>query len=134
MQTRPDKTALLMAIARFLVEDARPALADPRLNFRALIAANLANIVAAELASDDAHVTREIDRLRKILPVSPPPALTPDERRAQLSEMSSALTKMLRETQSSPAEIARIAALLQETLRDKLSIDNPRFDTSLEIE
>ena len=134
MQERPNKIALLMAISRFLVEDARPALSDPRLSFRALIAANLASIVASELTSDDTHTAREIERLRAILPDSPPAAPSLDERRSQLADLNARLARTLRDTQPAPAELARIASLLQETLRDKLSVDNPRFDTSPEIE
>ncbi len=70
MQERPDKQVLLTAIARFLVEEARPALADPRLNFRALIAAHLASVVASELTSDEETVTRELARLRAFFPDS----------------------------------------------------------------
>ena len=134
MQERPNKLALLMAISRFLVDDVRPALSDPRLSFRALIAANLAGIVASELASEDAHVTRELDRLRAIFPEVAPAPASFEDRRALLAALNGRLAKTLREAETAPAEITRIARLLRETLHDKLSIDNPRFDTSLDIE
>lgn len=136
MQERPNKLALLAAISRFLIEEARPALADPRLNFRALIAAHLANVVASELASDEGAVTRDLARLR---PFFPDPSLVPaseslDDRRALLADMNARLAARLREKTPHPAELAEIAAALRESLREKLAIENPRFDTSLEIE
>ena len=42
MQNRPSKTDLLEAVARFLERDVKPAIKDPSLSFRVLIAANLA--------------------------------------------------------------------------------------------
>jgi hypothetical protein len=137
MQERPDKVVLLGAIARFLVEEARPALADPRLSFRALIAAHLAGVVAAELMSDDESVTREIARLRPFFPdVTDAAATNPsfEARRALANELNARLAARLRETTPAPEEIARIAAALLESLREKLAIENPRFDTSLDIE
>jgi len=134
MQERPDKTALLMSIGRFLIEEARPALADPRLAFRALIAANLANIVASELASDDAHAARELQRLRAMFPDSPEAAATPAEQRAQIIALTSRLAALLTTDASGESDLALIGAALRESLADKLSIDNPRFDTSLDIE
>jgi hypothetical protein len=133
MQERPNKSALLMSIARFLLEEARPALTDPRLNFRALIAANLAGIVANELATDDEHITRELERLRPVVPdVGAGP--TPDLRREALLEANARLARWLREGEPTETDIARVAGVLRETLKDKLSVDNPRFDTSLDVE
>jgi AcrR family transcriptional regulator len=135
MQERPSKQALLLAIARFLIEDARPALADPRLNFRALIAANLAGIVNAELATEDAHVSAELARLREVLPAYvPAPAPLPDLRRAQLVTANADVAAWLRKGDLSEEDFAKAARALRETLKDKLSVDNPRFDTSLDVE
>ncbi len=137
MQERPNKLVLLTAIARFLNEEARPALADPRLAFRALIAANLASIVASEMMTDDDHLLGELTRLRAIFedadPVAPVPART-DERREAVAALNVRLARALRDDTLPEAAVARVAAHLQETLRDKLSVDNPRFDTARTIE
>jgi hypothetical protein len=68
MQDRPDRLALLGAIARFLEHDVRPALKDPGLSFRALIAAHLAGTVAAELKAEGDLTAPELGRLRALLP------------------------------------------------------------------
>ena len=133
MQDRPDKLALLQSIARFLVEEARPAMQDPRLNFRTLIAANLAHIVASELSTDDEHVKRELARLRGVVPdVGDGP--THELRREALLEANARLANWFREGEPDDADVAKVAGILRETLKDKLSVDNPRFDTSLDIE
>jgi hypothetical protein len=132
MQERPNKLVLLNAISRFLVEEVRPALTDPRLNFRALIAAHLASVVASELSSDEESVTRELARLGRIFPdAAPPPTGSLDARRAYAAELNARLATELREGTRPAAEIAN---LLRESLREKLAIENPRFDTSLTIE
>jgi hypothetical protein len=136
MQERPNKLALLMAIGRFLMEEVRPALSDPRLAFRALIAANLASVVASELGSDDAHVTAELERLRGLFPDGPVAAALPDfdARRAALADANTRFAAWLRDGAATDDELARAAEALRQTLREKLSVDNPRFDTSLDIE
>ena len=135
MQERPNKLVLLNAISRFLVEEVRPALTDPRLNFRALIAAHLASVVASELAADEESVTRELARLGRIFPdADPPKADSLDARRAYVAELNARLATELREGTRPTADLAEIASLLRESLREKLAIENPRFDTSLTIE
>jgi hypothetical protein len=140
MQERPSKLVLLSAIARFLVEDARPALSDPRLAFRALIAANLASIVASELSSDAEATRSELTRLRALFPDAPPAGESPEgehgeqDPRDQVVALTERLARRLREESPGQDELARIAAALRESLREKLAVDNPRFDTSPEIE
>jgi hypothetical protein len=134
MQERPNKLVLLSAIARFLVEDARPALSDPRLAFRALIAANLASIVASELSSDEAATSAELARLRALFPDAPPAGESFDAMHAQVLSLTARLARRLREESPGEDEVTRIAAALRESLREKLAVDNPRFDTSPEIE
>jgi hypothetical protein len=154
MQERPNKLVLLTAIARFLNEEARPALADPRLAFRALIAANLASIVASEMMSDDDHLMSELTRLRALFretegqdekgqdPKGPDAAGAPipertDARRAAVLELNTRLARALRAAAGADAgalDQASVAAHLRATLRDKLAVDNPRFDTARVIE
>jgi len=135
MQERPNKLVLLTALARFLMEEVRPALSDPRLAFRALIAANLASVVASELASDDGAVMRDLERLGPLFDDLQPLADDSFEsRRAAVAELNARLAVRLREGHLSTEETARVADVLRDSLREKLAIDNPRFDTSLDIE
>jgi hypothetical protein len=139
MQERPNKLVLLSAIARFLVEDVRPALTDPRLAFRALIAAHLASVVLSELGSDDEAVNRELARLRTLFPDEAgvgggAVGGTFQERHAQMNDLTRRLAARLEGEAPDAQEMARVAAALRESLREKLAIENPRFDTSLDIE
>jgi hypothetical protein len=137
MQERPNKLVLLTAISRFLIEEVRPALTDSRLNFRALIAAHLASVVASELTSDEETVTRDLARLGQFFPessLSVRAGESLDARRALVADLNARLAARLRERTPERDELAPIAAALRESLREKLAIENPRFDTSLEIE
>jgi hypothetical protein len=134
MQERPDKLVLLAAISRFLVEEARPALTDPRLNFRALIAAHLAHVVAMEIGSDEAAVTRELGRLLPLFPDVAPPGEAFPARRALLSDLNAKLAARLRDGAFSPEETRAVAAMLRDSLREKLEIENPRFDLAMDVE
>jgi len=135
MQDRPDKRALLGAIARFLQEEARPALADPRLAFRALIAANLATIVAAEVASEGADAEAELAGARALLGLTQASPMPPrEEQRAALAAANARLAALLRDGAPSRDDVRRIRAHLITSLQARLAVDNPRFDTSLVIE
>ena len=48
---QPTTEQLLAALAKFLAEDVRGATKDPALRFRALVAANLARMAGADLAT-----------------------------------------------------------------------------------
>lgn len=143
MQERPNKLVLLTAISRFLVEDARPALSDPRLAFRALIAAHLASVVASELTSDEDAVTKELARLRVFFPDEHGPDERGDEtgrgesfeqRRSLVNDLNGRLAARLRDGEANPEDLKQISAALRESLREQLAIENPRFDTALDIE
>jgi hypothetical protein len=137
MQQRPTKTQLLQAVAKFLVSEAYPNISDKRLSFRVLIAANLANIVAAELESEQTLIDEEIARLADLMPdavAGRPPAETPAERRELLSQLHRELAERIRQDRLSPAEKRRAWAQVKESLSRTLAIDNPRFDRSEEIE
>src|SRR5262245_63816345 len=69
MQTRPDQSTLLEAVSTFLLEEVAPKLKDEKaLAFRLMIAANLANIVATELRTQDERFSHEARRLKALLP------------------------------------------------------------------
>jgi len=134
VQERPNKLVLLTAISQFLVEEARPALKDPRLAFRALIAAHLASVVASELNSDTEVVARDLGRLRELFPDAPDAGESLESKRALVAELNLRLASKLRDGVASAEELARVAGALRESLREKLAIENPRFDTSLDVE
>jgi hypothetical protein len=134
MQNRPDASTLLDAVAAFLLAEVGPKLeADKALQFRLMIAANLANIVASELRTEDDRFAREVSRLRALVPeLGDLPQLSSprrEERMAALAALDAALAKKLREEGSSDAALNH----LWETAKQTLQVINPRFDLSEEL-
>ncbi len=126
MQNRPDHPTLLDAITRFLLEELTPTLAQNKaMQFRVLIAANLASIVGNELRSHAQRFSSEGARLASLLGAPVPGS------DAELEALNERLTDKLRS-----GEIDEGAALehLLQTARETLATTNPRFDLSAEIE
>lgn len=135
MQDWPEKEALLAAIGEFLMNDVRPRLTDARLSFRALIAANLAQVVRSELAVEETQDAAELERLRALLPEIPIDVGSDRAtRRNAIAELNRALAARLRKGALSPDVLVRARAHLFATLADKLRVNNPLFDLSPEIE
>lgn len=137
MQLRPTKPALLQAVARFLISEVYPNIPDKRLNFRVLIAANLANMVAAEMDAEHELIEAEIARLAELMPDAPARHQQPQsdlDRLRLLSELNRELATRIRQRRLSPAEKRRAWDHAKETLIRTLAVDNPRFDTAPEIE
>jgi len=136
VQYRPDKAALMEAVAQFLDEQVRPAVGkDPALAFRVRIAANLARITARETAVEDAHDASELASLAELLPDEfgqLPEIEDGTQRREAISELNRTLARRIREGDFD--DDAALVAHLRRTLTEKLSVTNPRFDTSLEVE
>ena len=69
MQSRPDASTLLDAVAAFLMAEVAPKLeADKALQFRVMIAANVTTVVAAELRTEDDRFAAEAERLKALVP------------------------------------------------------------------
>jgi hypothetical protein len=133
MQDRPEKEVLLDALANFLIQQVRPAVSDPGLNFRVLIAANIAVQVAAEIRGEEAQDAAELRRLRELLadvPVSGDLA-TRSGQQAATKVLNHALAERLK---LGTVDFAKATEHLKQTLIEKLAVNNPRFDTALEIE
>lgn len=152
MQERPDRSALLEAVSRFLLSEVHPLLgeATPQtpqtlvdrkaVAFRVLIAANLAQVVAAELRdqADEVRDQAELDRLRALLPdadAAPAADVLPGAARRQaLRAANRALCAALRNNTLPADQHPQALAHLRETLRADLRLSNPRFDLSNSIE
>lgn len=134
MQDSPEKEILLSAIARFLDKDVRPLISDPRLSFRVLIAAHLAQVAALESAAEDGHDAAELARLRALFGDEQAPP--PPDRAARTSAIASYNRRLAERIRGglSPDERARVTAHVMATLRDKLAVNNVRFDaTSMDL-
>ncbi|HVE83519.1 MAG TPA: DUF6285 domain-containing protein [Myxococcales bacterium] len=124
MLERPDEPALLEALAKFLLADLHPAVKDKKLAFRVLIAANIAGTLATQLRTQDERRAAELSRLRALL--------GGPER--SLRELNAALVEKLRSGGLAAEELEKISAHVKQTLQEALSVVNPSFDTSVEIE
>ena len=108
------KDLLLEAIAQFLERDLKGQIADPRLAFRVLIAAHLANTIAIELRTEAEHTAAELASLRELLAEG-----------GDLPALRRELAARLRDGRLAPE---RAMAHLQATLARRLQVVSPRFD------
>ena len=115
----------LAAVADFLDGDVRPTVADKALRFRLLIASSLLRSVASERAKDAELREAEVERLGVLLGATAP---------WDLAELNALLLSDIRDGDRSAATDTQIRAHLLRTLRERLAVRNPRFDTSAEIE
>ncbi len=133
MQDAPDKETLLLGVARFLDRELRPQIKDPRLAFRVLVAAHLALTAAMESSDEEADVDAELSRLGRLLGHTGP-AGSLRAKKATARALEAELVEKIQDPGTGPGELRAIAASLQETLRAKLRVNNPRFDTRPDIE
>jgi hypothetical protein len=133
MQQRPDHPELLDALARFLMGDVGPALEqDKALQFRTLIAANLATVVANELRTETQRFEAEVARLRRLLPAEASALPFESNDRATrldaLERLNRALATRLRAGSLSTEQQAEALEALFSTAKETLAVTNPRFD------
>lgn len=141
MQDAPDKGALLGGVAMFLMGQVEPALkaAGQRgLAFRARIAAHLISTVYREIIHEGEHDAAEWGRLTELL------GALPEAYRGDSSDPGAAgLTEALPEANArlacalrdddAPIDEAATRAALMATLRDRLMVVQPRFDTRIDL-
>jgi hypothetical protein len=134
MQNRPDASTLLDAVATFLMAEVAPTLeANKALQFRLMIAANLASVVAGELRTEDDRFAAESARLSALLPAAADAARLSsprrDQRLAALATLEAALAARLREQGPDDATLNH----LWETAKQTLQVTNPRFELSEDL-
>jgi hypothetical protein len=138
VQDRPDKATLLDAVVQFLIAEIHPLIEDQALKFRVLIAANLARMVAAEIRSEDEDFEAEIRRLQAILPDTKAREAESlgrrSDRHAAILAFNRELCDRIREKQLSAEQLEEVWEHVKQTLREKLEVSNPRFETSAKIE
>ena len=124
MQNRPDHSTLLDAIASFLMADVVPKLeADKALQFRMLIAANLATVVAGELRTHSTRSSAETARLQALLSSSS----------TDVEAMNKQVAAALRSDSLSAEQLKRTLEHLLATARETLEVTNPRFDLADDV-
>jgi len=132
MQDGPAKEMLLDAVAAFLLQQVKPAVADPALAFRVLIAANLATVAAAEIRAERGQNAAELARLQALLPEAA--LLESAGADAAIGELNAELARRFRAGAFDAPGLARATDHIKKTLAEKLAVNNPRFDLSMEIE
>jgi uncharacterized protein YlxW (UPF0749 family) len=136
MQDAPTKETLLLALAKFIMTDVRPAVSDSRLSFRLLIAANLAGIVAQECAGEDEQNRAEIARLAALFPELAELQKEVPPRAAQVRAMADGNAKLAKDIAAGALDVTPggpTFAHVKQTLIEKLQIDNPRFDARRDL-
>src|SRR4051794_31832163 len=118
MPDRPTAPELVEAVRHFLENEVAKQASDPRLRFRALVAANALSITARELVPDEALAQAEARVLRD-LPGASPAGLPPaDEARA----LSADLCRRIRNGKAPHDALGAVRRIVE----GKLAVASPR--------
>lgn len=133
MQDRPDRQQLLHAVAGFLKTDIMPAVADPGLRFRLLVATHVLGTVDRELHGEHHAWHAEAARLVALgIPVAADLLDEPSRRRAAVDANAELVRRI--DAAGPEADLSAEREHVLATLREKLAVINPRFDLSPTIE
>lgn len=123
MQDRPDAPELAQAIREFLETEVLPRIDDPRLRFRALVAANGLGILERELELGPALLRREVEALARFLGAheAVPEAVAALQARGR--ELNRELARRVRAGDPPEGTLAH----LKTTVADKLRVASPRY-------
>jgi hypothetical protein len=119
MPDRPTALELLTAVRGFLETEVARTAADPRLRFRALVAANALSIASRELVLDQASASGEARILRDLLGEAPSGAPAAEEARA----LSTELCRRIRDGKAPP----ETASAVRRIVDGKLATASPRY-------
>jgi len=126
MQDQPSAIELLEALGAFLREEVAPRL-DGGLRFKALVGANVAGIVAREIALGPAQDRDQTERLWKLLGREGNPPAGSDFA-ALARELSRELTRRICEGDGdSGSWRTQVLIHLRASVREKLAVDNPKL-------
>ncbi|TAH51147.1 MAG: hypothetical protein EYC68_11455 [Chloroflexota bacterium] len=124
MQDHPTSLELINAVAQFLNAELAPTLSDPRLKFRALVAANVLNIVARELELSDAQLRAERERLNELLSEN----ASGENLRADVERMTRELSQKIRAGEADEGAFHNaVFAHVEQTVIEKLQVTNPKY-------
>ena len=134
MQDIPDKTLLLQAVSAFLLHDVGPAIESRSLSFRLRIAAHLLMAISAELGHEEVHDRMQLQRLQEVLGLDPDTPDTQRELRETIRRLDRELAGKIKHGAMNEDEQTAVRHVLLATLRDKLTVNQPRFETRLNVE
>ena len=133
MLDRPDKLALLGAIAGFLDGEVRPQITDKGLAFRLRIAAWLLTTVAREILCEEQNDHAEIARLAALLGAEPPQPGDAAARREAVVDLQRRLVEHIRDPATDAATLAEIGDALRASLAADLAVVQPGFAPRLDV-
>jgi len=124
LQDSPTANELITTVAQFLDMELAPTLRDPRLKFRALVAANVLRIVARELEMSDAQLRAERARLNELLNEN----ASGENTRADVENLTRALARKIRAGDADEGAFHAAAfAHVEQTVIEKLQVANPKY-------
>jgi hypothetical protein len=129
MPDRPTALELLEAVRGFLETEVAKTAADPRLRFRALVAANALSIASRELVLDQASAASEARILHDLLPNAPrrrgraprSPGGSPAAEQARA--LSAELCRRIRDGTAPRETLAAVRRIVE----NKLATASPRY-------
>jgi hypothetical protein len=128
MQDRPTDIELIEAVVQFLNEEVTPVIADARLRFRVLIAANVLKIVQRELALGDTPLLAEWQQLAALLNRPTDPPSTPTlELRSSLQVLNRELCARIRAGDADGDWREAVFNHVWNTVTEKLRVANPQY-------
>jgi alkylation response protein AidB-like acyl-CoA dehydrogenase len=123
MQDRPDAPELAQAVREFLEREILTTVADPRLRFRALVAANALGILERELTLGEAYLRSEAQSLGRLLGRGDP---IPDglaELRSHARQLNVELARRIRAGDPPEGTLDHLLS----TVANKLRVASPRY-------
>jgi hypothetical protein len=117
MQDDPELNDLISCARRFLEEEIVPAVADPRLRFRARVAANLLAIVSREIREGEGLLAGERRRLQSLL----------GSTEGSVAALNSELERRIRAGEIEAGPGGPVWGHLRLTALEKLRIANPAY-------
>ena len=123
MQDRPDAHELLEQLAAWLAGDLRERLPREE-RFEALVAANVAAIVAREIGPDAPSAADERERMERLLSLAGDPAPSGDGVRDLQRRVAAAIRSGRLDGHRDA-----VAQTLRESVRDKLAVARPGYDS-----
>lgn len=124
MQDHPTSLELVNAVARFLMTEIAPTLSDPRLRFRALVAANVLTIVGRELQMGEELIQTEWHRLNALMGDDAPG----EDVAQEIDVMTRALCFDIRQGKADQGEFHDAAfEHVEQTVIEKLQVANPKY-------
>jgi Domain of unknown function (DUF6285) len=123
MQDRPSMAELVLAIREFLEAEIAPALSDPRLKFRTLVAMNALGMIARESELEETWVRQECSSLHELLADDSAIPVLFSEVKISVFEANEVLAESIRAGEIPAGTFDH----LEHVTRAKLEVSNPGF-------